>query len=128
MPQPGSDKRKLERTAATRLSACELLRLDDLASAHAQTRSDFLRDILVAHMESKPIAAVRVCSVLSAEDKQALASYSRHAGYLAGALIKTAKAARLGGLLKYHLEVEILLKETLDLKRRIDRIPEARDP
>ncbi|MCA1300577.1 hypothetical protein [Stappia indica] len=110
------------------MSAEEFRRLDDLASAFGKTRSDFLRDVLVAHMESKPVAAVRVRSVLSAGDKQALATYSRHAGRLAGTLIQTAKAARLGGLSKYHAEVENLLKETLKLKRRIDHIPEAQDP
>ena len=51
-----------------------------------------------------------------------MATYSRHAGVLAGALIQTAKAARLGGLKVYHDAVEELLRETLALKKLVDQL------
>lgn len=100
--------------------------LNDLAAASRVTRAQYLRKLFLDHVEGDGTAGnIQSKILLDAGDKAALATFSRHSGRLTGALIQTAKAARLnGGLTSYHAAVEALLAETRDLKRRVDQLVE----
>lgn len=94
------------------------------AAAQGVTKAALARDILDAtrHRKSRRTTS-RVFEVI-AEDRALIEAFNRHAGRLTGALVTTAKAARVGGLTSYHLAVEHLLAETKTLRKSIDLIVE----
>lgn len=126
----GSERRRLSsKPVGVRFDERHDRLLTDLASASAVTRAEYLRKLFLDHVDGGGDARrIETKILLDAEDRAALATFSRHSGRLTGALIQTAKAARVnGGLVSYHAAIEALLAETRDLKRRVDRLVEEHE-
>lgn len=123
----GSEQRKLSsKPVGVRLNEHHDRMLNDLAATSGVTRAQYLRNLFLDHVEGGgTVRKIQSKILLDAGDRAALATFSRHSGRLTGALIQTAKAARVnGGLTSYHVAVETLLAETRNLKRRVDRLIE----
>lgn len=125
MSRSGSEKRKLDGgLVGVRFDAEQTRLLNDLAAAAGITRAEFLRRLFVQSTTGAPGAEQKRIGrrrrLAAAEDRQLLTTFSRYAGRLTGALIQSAKAARLAGMVSYHAELEMMLREVRDLKRRVD--------
>ncbi|MES0810347.1 hypothetical protein ABLO27_12765 [Roseibium sp. SCPC15] len=123
----GSEKRQKNQVVGVRMEDDLYGILTDRAARAGLRPGTYAHQVLAEHLVgAEPVARIaRNRIIVSEEDRQVVAEFSRHAGRLSGALIQAARIARLGRMTAYHELIERLIADLQTVRQAVYAIQRA---